>query len=778
MVAGGGGSNGSDFPLEPLFALSAEVPDNANQQGPAVIARFLAVLLLVAALPRAQATQISQVVVSPATVACHARLEVTFQLSTSHANPFDPEEVDARGIITQPDGSEVTVPAFYFMQYDLAGSNPERLLNGRNPSWKVRFAARQVGTHSIALAVTDAQGTAIVDPAGSFVAVDEGRRSIVRVDPRDARFLAHEDGTPYHPIGRNISWATNAGTKDYERWMSAMAETGQNFGRVWMTHFFRGQSIEWSSSHHTGYYQGLGRYSLPIAVRLDRIVELAEEHGILLMIALHHHGQFSTSVNPNWADNPYNIARAADGGFLNTPQEFFTHPQARELTKRRLRYIIARWGYSSSVLCWELFNEVQFTNGFRESAPQRAHVAAWHEEMGGWIRANDPFNHLVSTSSDHAGFEAIWPIPSMELMQEHEYSADKIRRYEVIHDRLSQYGKPVLFAEFGAPGSSTPEQNIGTLGAPFAQQMIDGLVLHNGIWSSAMLGSAAMYWWWEYIEQYGHDAQFAPLAAFLAGETLAGKELQTANPVVLQQGTPRLVTAVPGITGFFSPSPQTTFVIDEDGLFPGIDQLSQWLHGTFQNALRSDPSFTMTFATPGTLRIHVTSVSNAGNNSVQVRVDGQAVLSQPVANGSTNFVLDAPIGAGTRTIQVLNTGQDWLRIGSYEFDAPQANIARAMALQGPRHAYAWIHDMGSDYGKAANGALGGMAVQVNGLDEGLYHYEFHRTWPPAGMITSGEIESVGGLATVAIPEFEKDIALKLRPADLTPAGDFDMMGIY
>src|SRR5690606_17655001 len=128
---------------------------------------------------------------------------------------------------------------------------------------------------------------------------------------------------------------------------------------------------------------------------------------------------------------------------------------------------------------------------------QRVNVAAWHDEMGGWLKANDPFGHIVSTSSEHSGFAPIWSLPSMEITQNHEYGGDKIRRYETIRESLAQYGKPILFAEFGAPGD-TPEFNIGTLGDPFDQQMIDGLVLHNGIWSSAMLGSGAMYWWWEY----------------------------------------------------------------------------------------------------------------------------------------------------------------------------------------------------------------------------------------------------------------------------------------
>src|SRR6266481_9445051 len=100
-------------------------------------------------------------------------------------------------------------------------------------------------------------------------------------------------------------------------------------------------------------------------------------------------------VDSNWAINPWN---AKNGGFLATPEEFFTNPRARALTRAKYRYILARWGYSTHVLAWELFNEVEWTDAIRNQHADT--VAAWHREMAAFLRQQDPNRHLITTSSD------------------------------------------------------------------------------------------------------------------------------------------------------------------------------------------------------------------------------------------------------------------------------------------------------------------------------------------------------------------------------------------
>src|SRR5207302_1501019 len=129
--------------------------------------------------------------------------------------------------------------------------------------------------------------------------------------------------------------------------------------------------------------------------RWDEIVAAAEQSGIYLQIVLQHHGQYSSRVDSNWDINPWN---AKNGGFLATPEEFFTNPRARALTRAKYRYILARWGYSPHILAWELFNEVQWTDAIRNQHADT--VAAWHREMAAFLRQQDPNRHLITTSSD------------------------------------------------------------------------------------------------------------------------------------------------------------------------------------------------------------------------------------------------------------------------------------------------------------------------------------------------------------------------------------------
>ena len=41
--------------------------------------------------------------------------------------------------------------------------------------------------------------------------------------------------------------------------------------------------------------------------------------------------------------------------------EFATNPDAQRLWEQKLRYIAARWGYSTNLFCWEWWNEVNWT---------------------------------------------------------------------------------------------------------------------------------------------------------------------------------------------------------------------------------------------------------------------------------------------------------------------------------------------------------------------------------------------------------------------------------
>jgi hypothetical protein len=702
-------------------------------------------------------TSISQ---SGQTVGRYARFELTFTLSQVYDNPFDVNAVDITAEFVRPDGNAVTVPAFFYQDYDYTGQG---YINGRNPCWKVRFAPSQLGEYRVSrIAIVDAGGLTTIDSRATFACVESGAKGIIQQDSRDQHCLRHAGGQPYLPIGQDVGWLPK-GPSDWEHYFTTMSAAGENWTRIWMTHFYEGQTLEWST-RASSYYHGVGRLSLEMGWKLDRMIELAEQNGIAIQLVLQHHGQFSTDTDSNWSQNPYNIANAkSDGGFLQKPEDFFTDREAIRLTKNKFRYIVARWGYSSAIFAWELWNEVQYTNGWRT---QPSSVVAWHDEMAGYIASLDPFGHLITTSSDSSGFDALWSLPGIDVIQVHHYGSETVAFFNDTAARLAGYGKPVLMAEFGVgrTGSvSHAEQDVNSLPEPYKTQMLEGLDLHNGIWTAFHRKSVAGLWWWDcYIEPLNLYGQFTALANYARGEDPAAWNLGRAD--LDTTGLPRSVLISPGLDDFYAVSTQTTFTVQPDGSVPGTDKLSAWLQGSSKPTYRSDPTFNINLLAGDVLRIHVQEVSAWGSNKLRVLVDAQQVFASSYANGSSAFVIEVPLPAGQHAVKIENTGQDWFHIASYEFVSPGQGCLEFIGLSGKDHAYLWAHDVGSSYGRTAYGTFSGAGIVLCGLNDGLYTVEFHETRGLGGVIQSYSAAAEAGRLRIAFPDFTKDIGVKVRPA--------------
>lgn len=472
------------------------------------------------------------------TVGRFARFEAAIELSRSFTNPFDPDVIAVDVTFTSPTGRVRVAPAFWYQPFTASGTFESYTPTGL-AGWRVRFAPDEVGTHTYSvIAVAGAQAAAPV--GGSFQATSTVRDGFVRVDDRNGRYLRFDSGEPYIPVGHNVAFEDGNpfldGTGYYSSVLGSLDTAGENWTRVWMTDFNR-SALEWGdggSGHYSGFYAGAGTYSLPSAWRMDRILELAEQHGIAVQLVLNDHGQFSTWVNGRWAPrcaqsdpppcepgdveyDPGNGYSAFNGGPVAdaTPQAFFSDPDARNLFKQRLRYLVGRYGAYTSLLAWELFNEVQFigTNAANlfGDASLRADVVSWHNEMSSYLDGIDAYDHLVTTSSwEPTVTPGLWSLPKIDLVQIHTYAAPASSRTQELRDLVSQlkstYGKPVLVGEVGI-GSGDPESGIppdhrGFDPATFPgstadrEHLVEGTHVHNAMWAAVLSESGAGYWWW------------------------------------------------------------------------------------------------------------------------------------------------------------------------------------------------------------------------------------------------------------------------------------------
>jgi hypothetical protein len=723
-----------------------------------MVARILSahLVILTIAIGQASATTISGISQNSPTIGRYTKYELTFTLSRTYTNPFDPCEVDVTVTFHQPDGTDVNIPGFYYRAYTVSGSNPERYTTAGAISWKARFAPLQIGSYTCDIKVKDVDGTATATTAGSFTCQESGKKGFIKVDPNQHDFLKYDNGDTRLNIGENIGWNNGSipggGISGWDYYLKKLHNAGANWVRLWSCHYGSdmGVALEWKIGiWGTTYFQGAGKPSLQTSLRMDRYVEIAEQNGIAIQFALQHHGQVSTDTDADWNDNPYNANNS--GGFLSDPCKYFTDPCAIKLTKNKYRYIVARWGYSPAIFAWELFNEVQWTNGWKK---EPANVVAWHNTMASYIRSIDAFKHPVTTSSHGPGFENLWNLPDINLVEHHYYGNDTIRTFDQTTLSLQDFNKPVLIAEFGLDGN--PEGS--TQPEPYATQLKEGLEMHNGIWAAFFAKSSAHLWWWDrYIDPCNLYGVYTPLSIYAANENLANCNLTRAQRAA---SGAEAYFANPVLGDFWAVTTQFDFYLQGNS-FPGMGNLSRWFHGSTKSAYKSDPNFHLNMLTAGALKIHVQSTANWTSNSLRVLRNGSQIFSGTYPADSNNFIITVPLSAGQQSVKIENTGLDWFVITSYEFAPNDVSLLGSMGLVGKQRGYFWIYDTNSQYGLINNGTFHNEPVIAKGLSDGLYDVDVYATRGAGGIINSGTANSVSGQLTYTLPDFTKDIAVKV-----------------
>ena len=468
------------------------------------------------------------------------RIEVKIELDRDYDNPFDPAEIAVDALVVTPSGSVVRVPAFWDRDTERSTAGGRELITAVGAGYfRLRYAALEAGKYEVSIVAKDA-ASEDVSAAMPFDVVLGEDRGFVRVDPTDPMGLAYDDGTQYLAVGANVCWSTEAAAGyDMQAYLQSIADSGGNWSRLWMTHFGEGWTIEWSKAHPSGYYAGLGRYSVEVARRLDDAFAFAEREGIAIQLVLWQHSQFETENWSSWPENPYN---AANGGPASNSEAFFTNNVAVRLSAQRLRYLVARYASFRSLFAWEIMNEMDGVN-----APSDA-VFSWAEARARELRAMDPAHHLVTTS--HLVRPYLSPLrayssDAYDLTQAHAYGASFGFAIPKDAQALAALGKPMIFGEFGL-------DYLGEL----EQQDPRGVHLAEGSWIAMSSGYAggAMSWWWDtYLRPNDLWASQRGLAAVAKAVDLRGMHAAMGDDVRAEaaDGTPLEVFGRRGEPGAF-----------------------------------------------------------------------------------------------------------------------------------------------------------------------------------------------------------------------------------
>jgi hypothetical protein len=443
------------------------------------------------------------------------RVEFRLGVAGTFRTPFDPAEISVDAEVTAPSGRKLLAPAFFYQRYERQvrgsrdGSTKEIMVAPDPPEWRVRFLPTEAGSHWVRVLARDRNGSVGSPPVNFSVRAAAGR-GYIRVSKKDPHYFEFDDGTPYIAIGENI---VEGPLSEYYRWIPRLAKNGGNYSRLWIGH-----------PHFALELGPIGEYRLDAAWRLDQVMELSEEYGIHQKMCIDWIRHITPKGEPrkqfDLEDYAYSVSH---GGPCRNMRDFFALPEARRLFQNRLRYTVARWGYSTSVMAWELWNEINAID--REVRDDRALILDWNREMCRYLKSIDPAGHLTTNSLGSSGFwPEMWEMPENDFAQMHNYYGwHRAEDEELARDMaglilkwlepVRHFGKPFLFAEFGVIREK-PE--IRALCDADAQ----GVHLHNGLWAPLALGSAGtghIWWWGQYVDPKNLYFHFAPVARFTEG---------------------------------------------------------------------------------------------------------------------------------------------------------------------------------------------------------------------------------------------------------------------
>jgi hypothetical protein len=551
-----------------------------------------------------------------------------------------------------------------------------------------------------------------------------------------------------------IAWARRNGPNDtYDAYFRKLADNGCNAVRVWMCHW---AWLEWTRGENGSLagYEGVGRYNQIVAANFDNLVELAERHGLHLMLCLNNGAwEFNRPDGRNaeydsWGGNPYN---AANGGPCAQAETFWTSPEARALYQRKLRYVIARWSYSPSVWSWELWNEIG------QESPA---TVAWHREMTGYMHRLDPYRHPVSTSSWVQTAEANREtFGALDYSQLHYGSADAITQMLATCE-----GKPLVIGE----GTADEE----------------GVEFHNSLWRSLMAGAAGPPLTWHDgpkspVETHDRYRQFRAIAEFLRGENLAAQAFAPVRPRAtaseVSVGAQRYAPVI--LRPLFSPwavkAPQGEFIVPPDGI-ADTRGLGTKLYGTnADRAVYANPP-TFILDCPVETDFVVTTGECSGPATVEVRVDGVSATRHELPGTGRRYVPEADsrtvahVPTGLHRVQVLNAGADWIEavsfvVAAYRDCSAYPDLA-VYALQTTDRALIWAQNSSHTPEVLALGVkpepVTGAEVTLRGLRDGEYRIEQWNTDAGTPSVL-GAATCTGGALSLHLPGIVTDCALKV-----------------
>jgi hypothetical protein len=703
----------------------------------------------------------------PARAALYAKYEVAFVLDREYDNPFDPEQISVEAVFESPSGKTIRVPGFFYQDYPEDSVRLEKSSEGKaGPSgWRIRFAPSECGKFQGKIIARDRAGQNetklpefVVSPSDNpgFIHATQGARARTVFD----------NGRMFLPLGECLWEPRSLAT--FETEFDRYAQHGMNYFRFFTTHdsmfFFENAR------------RPAGQYDQFILRKLDLLFDALAVRGLYAMPCLEMFSDFrTTQPYPYWDENAYNLK---NNGPCRAVADFFTDPEARRLYKNRLRYFLARYGYSPNLFCLQLFAEVNYVEQYQQEP-----VRAWHREMADYIHSIDPYGHLVSTSM--AAWDAqdreLFALPGLDLVLNELYNARDFAG-ELAQDNrdiLARYRKPVFLAECGITfeyfGVTDPV----------------GVHIHSAIWSNPLSGGIGVpsFWWGSYIREKNLLPHFKAFADFVKGEDFVGLapiEVRTscASKEAIQ---PDLIIPYPYLDPPASAGPQTISLPNDRFIDEELPNMPHVFHARTKPTGEINPAynpitFETDFAADGAITIFPRWVDGPTNATValhvciddrlagEVRYNGCPTTDWPKFirhSQATCVPTTFAVSRGRHRIVLANNGTLHMSaaVDFQNYLSSKVVNLRALGLGDKERAYIWIQNRDNTWWrhclKRTPRVIRGATVSLPGMRKGTYAIEWWNT-VEGRCIKRERLKARGETLNLRLPDLETDIACKIK----------------
>ncbi len=353
--------------------------------------------------------------------------------SSTSINPFLEWEIKVVAEFYKGNTLKKTVDGFYYEEFERDATQWNQL--GQNYDWegdidfnfRVRAALEEIGTDWVCKIKVILPNEILTLREVPFSVVSSNNPGFVKVG-NNKRYLTL-GGETFFVMGQNFPWpnystceASGNFDSDCQPFIMSDGYCGAELSKpisyinyydeiessAENINFIRSMMVPWSWDFE---FEEVGNYHdrLHIAWEMDRFFELCHTNDIYVNFSLAWGVQFT---NPSgfgygswdWFDHP--ISDIADENEkildykakfqLNNFEEFMLNIPLREYYEQKLRYFIARYGYSTNLSIIEIQNEI---DGFDDNKePYTRAVYEWHSFVSGYLRNTLNVDQLISAN--------------------------------------------------------------------------------------------------------------------------------------------------------------------------------------------------------------------------------------------------------------------------------------------------------------------------------------------------------------------------------------------